>query len=90
MKRIKTFGYISIIILAMIILLTLVPWTDKISTTIQGVQCRIGDTNYEENVSITIDGKYKSYLFKNDTFNGTISIDKYDFTSNGSSNSKQF
>ncbi|HEX3076026.1 MAG TPA: hypothetical protein VHQ24_04080 [Lachnospiraceae bacterium] len=53
--------------------------------TIEGVECRIGDKDYLDNVTISIKGTYKNYLFKNDTFKGTIEIDKYDFTKNGAS-----
>lgn len=89
MKMIKVFGFLSTIIIVIILVLYFIPWTDKINTTLQGVQYRIGDKNYEEKISIKIDGEYKNFLFKNDTFHGTISIDKYDFTSNGSSVSLQ-
>lgn len=57
-----------------------IPWSYKINKTVQGVECRIGDPDYSEKVTIKIDGTYKQYLFKNNTFKGNISIDKYAFT----------
>ena len=48
------------------------PWAQKIDTTIQAVQCRIGHVGYSEDVSIIIKGVYKQYLVKNDIFEGTV------------------
>ncbi|HEX3021891.1 MAG TPA: hypothetical protein VHP81_05815 [Lachnospiraceae bacterium] len=62
-----------------------IPWTTNVDKTIDGVECRIGDKDYLDNVTISIKGTYKNYLFKNDTFKGTIEIDKYDFTKDGAS-----
>jgi heme/copper-type cytochrome/quinol oxidase subunit 2 len=52
----------------------------KIDSTLKGAECRIGDADYSEDVTITVKGVYHKFLFKNDKFKGTISIDKYNFT----------
>lgn len=90
MKWNKIFGLIAIIVLMILLILYIFPWKNKINTTIQGVQCRIGEKNFVEDISITIDGDYKRYLFMDDIFYGTISIDNYEFTSDGSNVSLKF
>lgn len=78
-KRIRWF---IAIIFILCVVLYFIPFSHKIDTTQQGIQCRIGDKDYSENVSIYIKGKYNNFLFKNDTFDGLITIDKYKFTQN--------
>ncbi len=91
MKRFKEFSLILLgVIIALLIILYIFPWNQRINTTMKGIKCRISDDNYSENVSISIKGDYKHYLFKNDTFDGTITIDKYRFTSDGSYVSLEF
>lgn len=87
---IKKIGLILLIFFVLCLSLYSFPWKYKVNTTIQGVQCRIGDKEYTEDVSIKIKGTYNNYLFKNDTFRGTISISNYDFTSDGSDVSLEF
>lgn len=43
-----------------------------------------------KNVSISVNGVYKRYLIKHDTFEGTIKVNGYDFTSDGSTVSLVF
>lgn len=75
---------LSIIAAAIVLLLLYaIPIRHKINTTYEGLQCRIGDPDYSENVSVTVDGYYYSYLFKADRFEGQIIVDKYDFTQDG-------
>lgn len=83
---------ILLIILGFIIglLLYKIPWRHKINTTLEGVQCRIGDTDYCEDISVTVQGDYFSYLFKDDKFEGKILIDGYEDTLEGSWVSLQF
>ena len=78
MKRFS--GWIFVIILLVGIIIYIFPWPHKIDTIMQGVQWRIGDADYSEDVSITVKGVYKQYLFKDDIFEGKISIDIYDNT----------
>jgi len=52
----------------------------RINTTIPAIQGRIGDIAYSEEITIIINGVYKDYLFKDDKFEGTISLSNYDFT----------
>lgn len=40
----------------------------------------IGNSDYIENVTILVKGTYYDSIFKNDRFEGKISVDKYDFT----------
>ena len=80
MKRFMNSGWIFVIVLVVCIIIYIFPWQHKIDTTIQGVQWRIGDADYSEDVLITVKGIYKQYLFKDDVFEGKISIDIYDFS----------
>lgn len=78
--RLEKYGWKFVILLIFCMIVYNFPWAQKIDTTIQGVQCRIGDADYSEDVSIIVKGVYKQYLVKNDIFEGTVSIDKYDST----------
>ena len=51
-----------------------------VDTTLDGVQYRIGDPSYVERVTIKMTGIYKSYLFKDSTFYGSIEISNKDIT----------
>lgn len=79
MKWSKKWGCIFAIIIVCLII-CIFPWSYKIDTTLQGIQYRIGDEDYSEDVIIKAKGVYKQYLIKEDTFEGIISIDIYDFT----------
>jgi hypothetical protein len=68
----------------------LIPVHHKINTTLKGLQCRIGVADYSEDVTVTIKGDYYQYILKEDTFYGTIKIDQYDLTANGSEVSLKF
>lgn len=57
------------------------PLQRNVDVVHKGVLCRTNDPNYKEDVNIEVKGKYRDYLFRMDTFKGTIVIDKYDFTS---------
>lgn len=65
-------------------MLYIFPWVHKIDKTMEGLQYRIGDTDYSENIEITVQGRYFDYLLKKDTFEGKIYVENYDFTSDGS------
>jgi hypothetical protein len=75
MKK-KIVIFIVLILLAGIAVCFL-PWQHNISTTLNGVQRRIGNDEYTEEVTITVTGTYNRYLFRNDTFFGTISTNLY-------------
>lgn len=81
---VKKFGLLIIVVITVCILLYIIPFRHKINTTLEGVQCRLGDASYSENISISVQGNYFSYLFKDDRFEGKILIDKYDYTLDGS------
>ncbi|MDF2941756.1 MAG: hypothetical protein K0S01_614 [Herbinix sp.] len=81
---IKKWGWLPKVILISAVALFTLPWQHKINTNIQGIQSRIGDNAYSEEVSITVVGVYKQFLIKKDTFEGTITIDKYPSTMNAS------
>lgn len=70
---------ISIAVLALITV-CLVPLTQKIDRVLEGVEYRIGDSTYEEHRRIEIRGQYRRYLLKNNTFEGEITIEGYDFS----------
>lgn len=80
MEWLKNRSCIFIILLIFCFIIYVFPWIHKIDTTIQGIQFRISDEDYSEDVSIKVKGVYNQYLIKNDTFEGIISIDSYDFT----------
>ena len=82
MNRRNKIGWILTSIIIICLSIYFIPWRHKIDTTIQGVQFRIGDKEYSKDVSIKVNGVYKQYLIKKDTFEGAISIDIYDFTHN--------
>lgn len=80
MDRLKKWRWVFGIVLIASLIICIFPWRYKINKTIQGVQCRFGDVEYSEDVSITVKGEYKRYLLKNDKFEGTIAIRPYDLT----------
>lgn len=71
------------VILIMALPVFFLPMQNKMDTRLEGVEYRIGDKNYSQNVVITVKGVYKRYLLRKDRFEGEISIDKYDFTHDG-------
>jgi len=80
MNWVKKFSLACGGIIIVLLILYVFPLKSSVNTTVKGVQCRINDNNYIENVTINIKGDYKRYLFKNDTFNGTITLDNNEFT----------
>ncbi len=84
MKWLIRVGLLFTVVLMLFFMLYSVPWRYRVDTEIRGIQARIGDRDYAENVSITVRGVYKRFLFKEDIFDGTIAVDKYEFTLNGS------
>jgi hypothetical protein len=80
MKWVKVFILILIILGLSSTALYVIPWAHRIDTTIQGIQCRIGEDKYIENVTVRIKGIYDQYLFKADNFEGSIEISNYDYT----------
>lgn len=80
MDRLKKWRWVFGIVLIVSLIICIFPWRYKINKTIQGVQCRLGDIEYSEDVSITVKGEYKRYLLKNDKFEGSITIRPYDLT----------
>ncbi len=76
--------HVLLVIIAIIIaLLIFINYTKgyKVDTTLQGMKYRIGDSAYSDHVTIKVKGIYYDSLFKHDTFEGTISVDKYAYTS---------
>lgn len=80
MERLKKWRWVFGIVLIIILVICIFPLRYKINKTLQGVQCRLGDAEYSEDVSITVKGEYKRYLLKNDKFEGTITISPYELT----------
>lgn len=81
MERLKKWILFFGIVLIVSLVIYILPWRYRIDKTIQGVQYRLGDEEYSEDVTITIKGVYKRYLFKDDKFEGTLAISLYDLTS---------
>ncbi|MFQ9697822.1 MAG: hypothetical protein ACLRY5_13420, partial [Zhenhengia sp.] len=48
------------------------PLSQNIDIVLDGKEYRIGNSEYEEDRTIEIQGKYKDYLFRDDTFEGKI------------------
>lgn len=81
MQKLKKWSLVLGMVLVVIsLVICIFPWRYKIDKTIRGVQCRIGDTEYSEDVTITVKGVYKRYLLKDDKFEGTLGISLYDLT----------
>jgi hypothetical protein len=55
------------------------PLSQNIDIVLDGKEYRIGNSEYEEDRTIEIQGKYKDYLFRDDTFEGKINIGGYNF-----------
>ena len=79
-KYIKKIIYALSLIIILCIIIYNFTFRNKIDTTIQGVEYCIGNSDYIENVTILVKGTYYDSIFKNDRFEGKISVDKYDFT----------
>ncbi|MCT4631363.1 MAG: hypothetical protein N4A76_01345 [Firmicutes bacterium] len=73
----KTITAITLIVIAVLTL----PFPHKIKQTYPAIEYRIGYPDYiDRELTITVKGVYKDYLIKKDTFEGIVSVDKYDFT----------
>lgn len=75
----KRKGSIIIIMLIGLVGICFMPLPQNINVVLDGKEYRIGDTEYKEDRNIEIRGKYKNYLFRDDTFEGKINIEGYDF-----------
>lgn len=62
----------------MLILIYFIPFKTKINKTYSGVQFTCEDTSYSEDASITVNGIFTKYMFRDDYFEGDITIDLYD------------
>lgn len=62
--------------------ISVLPLNRDIDTVVQGVQWKIDEKSYYENVSVSVNGTYSNYLFRKDSFKGNICIDIYGFTYN--------
>lgn len=74
-RKIIIVVFILIAILGAVLTL---PFKRNINKKVDGIEWRMADKEYSEKVSIIINGRYSNYLLKEDVFNGSISIDKYD------------
>lgn len=72
----KFIAFIVIFILILLVVYVL-PLQNKININLDGIECKIGNNKYIEQLSINVSGTYNDYLFKDDTFLGTITIDGY-------------
>lgn len=73
-KIVIALGIIALIILAIVY----IPITRKIDVSVEGIQCRIGEETEEKSVRIKVKGSYKNYVFKDDTFKGTLEVEGYE------------
>ncbi len=78
-SKLKVFSIILVIVTLAILVLPIKTRTNK---TINGLQCRIGNSDDIANVSIHVDGIYENYLFRNDKFDGKIEISNFNDTYN--------
>ncbi len=81
MKCIKIHSLIIIVLILVLLMLRFnFSQAYQINTSLSGMEYRIGEDDYSDAVSITIKGVYYKSLFRDDSFEGSISIDKYGFT----------
>lgn len=82
MNRLKITLAAAVFLLIAGLFLYITPLQRNVENTLYGFQCRIGgnEYEYENKITLYVKGVYKSYLFKNDTFEGIIEISGYDFT----------
>lgn len=64
-------------------ILYFIPLIETIDVTLEGLECRIGQNEYQKKVTIQIEGTYKKYLFQEDEFIGMITVSGYDFSKKG-------
>ena len=62
----------------------LLPLPRKIQRTCEALEWRCGDNEYSVKRTVTIDGVYYDYLFKDDQFKGKFIVEGYPFTSQAS------
>jgi hypothetical protein len=77
-RKLIIISMVSIIIFGFAV--SVLPWQSNINITLHGIQTRIGDTEYAEEISITIRGRYWRYLFRRDKFEGNIEVEGYAVT----------
>lgn len=73
----KKFIIFSGVFILFLLAVYFLPLQRKIDVKLDGVECRIGDNEYDKELSINVSGTYNDYLFKDDTFLGTITIEGY-------------
>jgi hypothetical protein len=88
-KILKISGLIACIVFFFGALLYFVPFSKKVDITLSGIESSIGDP-YSINTKLHIKGTYHTFLFQNDTFEGQISIDGYEYTFDERMNSLYF
>ncbi|WMJ23973.1 hypothetical protein RBG61_04700 [Paludicola sp. MB14-C6] len=90
MKTNKKAIQIVAILFFIIVLVCIFPIPRKIDKIVPAFEWQNGNANYQKQTQIKIKGIYKDYLFRRDTFKGTICIDGYDYTSDGTHELRPF
>ena len=82
MRKKKNLIWMVSIVIVICAAVMILPWKTNVKREIEAVQWKIGDSDYTENVLVTVKGTYNNYLLRADTFKGSISVECYDFTYN--------
>lgn len=71
---------IILVLLVIAIGICVLPYSTKINKTVDGGLYRIGDSSEYKPSSVHVEGTYRSYLLRNDTFDGYIEISNLEQT----------
>ncbi|MBQ4553308.1 MAG: zf-HC2 domain-containing protein [Clostridia bacterium] len=83
-KRMRRYALLALIGALLIAAVCLLPLPRKIQRTCEALEWRCGDNEYSVKRTVTIDGVYYDYLFKDDQFKGKFIVEGYPFTSQAS------
>lgn len=76
-KRMRRYALLALIGALLIAAVCLLPLPRKIQRTCEALEWRCGDGEYSVKRTVTIDGVYYDYLFKEDSFHGSFVISGY-------------
>ncbi len=85
MRNLSKKHYFFLMLVFVCLLFSTMPINHKIHKEVSAPEFQNNNTAYGDTVNVSISGVYKQYLFKKDTFQGMIKIDKYGITSGDSS-----
>lgn len=74
---------VGLIAILLALILYFSSFIETIDVTLEGLEYRISQNEYQEEVAIQIEGTYKKYLFQEEEFSGMITVSGYDFSKKG-------